>query len=90
MLVVGIGGDPLSGGQLVSSHTSHMPSFRILVQAEAEIVIIVLLYYYYSTEIGHTPTATQRGLRGWVTKGDFHLSLGTFTTQKINGLSLVV
>ena len=37
MLVVGIGGDPLSGGQLVSSHTSHMPSFRILVQAEAEI-----------------------------------------------------
>ena len=38
-------GDPLSGGQLVSSHTSHMPSFRILVQTEAEIVIIVLLYY---------------------------------------------
>ena len=47
---VGVGvnrhwGDPLSGGQLFSSHSSHMPSFRILVQTEAEIVIIVLLYY---------------------------------------------
>ena len=45
-----------------------MLSFRILVQTEAEIVIIVLLYIlYYSTEIGYTPTATQGGLRGWVT-----------------------
>ena len=42
MLGVGIGGDPQSGGHLFSSHSGHLPIFRILVQPEAEIQNTVL------------------------------------------------
>ena len=52
MLGAGIVGvDPQSGGHLVSSHSGHLPIFRILVQAEAEIQNTVLQNTEYSTTI---------------------------------------
>ena len=67
----GSSGDPHNSGQLGLWYVSHMRSFKILAQAEAEIAISPLYSTVYSTKIGYTPTAPQGGLRGVTYKHQF-------------------
>ena len=67
----GSSGDPHNSGQLGLWYVSHMRSFKILAQAEAEIAISPLYSTVYSTKIGYTPTAPQGGLRGVTCKHQF-------------------
>ena len=83
-------GDPHKSDQLCLWHSRHIPNYKILAQAEAEIAISPLYSSVYSTKIGYTPTAPQGGLRGVTCKHQFEGSMGWLHTKKFRPLAITV
>ena len=86
----GSGGDPHNGGQLGLWYGSHIPNYKIVSQAEAEIAISPLYSTVYSTKIGYTPTAPQGGLRGVTCKHQFGGTMGGVHTKNFRPLPITV
>ena len=76
--------------QLHLWHSRHIPNYKILAQAEAEIAISPLYSSVYSTKIGYTPTAPQGGLRGVTCKHQFGGTMGGVHTKNFRPLPITV
>ena len=83
-------GDPHKSDQLRLWHSRHIPNYKILAQAEAEIAISPLYSSVYSTKIGYTPTAPQGGLRGVTCKHQFEGSMGWLHTKNFRPLPITI